>query len=264
LLSSVIPYGACRMISLSRPLDGPVGAVWNPSGYNNGRLCFGAWRLDWRLVLAPIARALRRSGHEVHTPTMTGLGERLHLMNPSINLDTHITDIVNVISQEELSDVVLVGHSCGGMVITGVADQLPDKIKSLVYLDAFVPENGQSLLSLLPPPFREFPAGSDYTTAPLLVVIFAASPDVAAYVDARTTPHPTACFALPVNLTGDLDRIKKKTYIYANVPEPAAFTSFYEKLKNEQNWTVHTLPCTHLVQIDTPNELTDLLLQAVA
>jgi pimeloyl-ACP methyl ester carboxylesterase len=223
-------------------------------------LVHGAWIGGW--CWRPIARALRRSGHEVHTP-MAGLGERLHLINPSINLDTHITDIVNVISQEELSDVVLVGHSHGGMVITGVADQLPDKIKSLVYLDAFVPENGQSLLSLLPPPFREFPAGSDYTTAPLPVVIFAASPDVAAYVDARTTPHPTACFALPVNLTGDLDRIKKKTYIYANVPEPAAFTSFYEKLKNEQNWTVHTLPCNH-VQIDTPNELTDLLLQAVA
>ncbi len=226
-------------------------------------LVHGAWIGGW--CWRPVAQALRRSGHEVYTPTLTGLGERLHLMNPSINLDTHITDIVNVINQEELSDVVLVGHSYGGMVITGVADILPEKITSLVYLDAFVPENGQSLLSLLPPIFLDlFPAASDYTSAPLPAAIFGASPEVAAYVDARTTPHPTACLAQPIKLTGGVDRVKKKTYIYANVPEPTAFAPFYEKLKSQQDWVVQTLPCTHLVQIDMPDELAGLLLQAAA
>ena len=225
-------------------------------------LVHGAWVGGW--CWRPVAQALRKSGHEVYTPTMTGLGERSHLMNPSINLDTHITDIVNVINNEELSDVVLVGHSYGGMVVTGVFDTLSDKITSLVYLDAFVPENGQSLLNLLPPGGPAPAAASEYTLAPLPAGVFGASPEVAAYVDARTTPHPTACFVQTLKLTGGSESVKKRTYIYANVPAPTTFTPFYEKLKNKQDWVVHTLPCTHIVQIDMPNELSDLLLQAVA
>lgn len=112
-------------------------------------LVHGAWIGGW--CWRPNAQALRKAGHEVFTPTLTGLGERSHLMNPGINLDTHIADIVNVIKHEELSDVVLVGHSYGGMVVTGVADALADKIRSLVYLDAFVPESGQALVDLAPP-----------------------------------------------------------------------------------------------------------------
>jgi pimeloyl-ACP methyl ester carboxylesterase len=222
----------------------------------------GAWIGGW--YWRPNAQALRKAGHEVYTPTLTGLGERSHLMNPGINLDTHIADVINVIKWEELSDIVLVGHSYGGMVVTGVADTMPDKIKSLVYLDAFVPENGQSLLSLLPPGGPSPQPASDYTSAPLSPAVFGASPEVAAFVEARTSPHPTACFTQAVKLTGGIDRIKKKTYIYANVPAPTTFTQFYDKLKGRPGWVLHTLPCTHLVQIDMPNELTALLLQAAA
>jgi pimeloyl-ACP methyl ester carboxylesterase len=224
-------------------------------------LVHGAWigGFCWRAN----AQALRKAGHEVYTPTMTGLGERIHLMSPSINLDTHITDIVNVIKYEELSDVVLVGHSYGGMVITGVADALPDKITSLVYLDAFMPENGQSLVSLIPPGAPPPATASEYTLAPLPGAAFGANPEVAAYVDAHTMPHPTACFTQAIKLTSGIDGVKKKTYIYCNVPAPTLFTPFYEKLKNKKDWTVHTLPCTHFVQIDLPNELTALLLQAI-
>jgi pimeloyl-ACP methyl ester carboxylesterase len=162
-------------------------------------LVHGAWIGGW--CWRPNAQALRRAGHEVFTPTLTGLGERSHLMNPTINLDTHITDIVNVIKYEELSDVVLVGHSYGGMVVTGVADKLPEKIASLVYLDAFVPENGQSLAELAPPEPKP-QAASDYTLAPLPATVFGAKPEVAAFIDAHTSPHPTACFAQPAKLTG--------------------------------------------------------------
>ena len=224
-------------------------------------LVHGAWIGGW--CWRPNAQALRRAGHEVFTPTLTGLGERSHLLSPSINLDTHITDIVNVIKYEELSDVILVGHSYGGMVVTGVADKLPDKTAALIYLDAFVPENGQALIDLAPPEPKP-QAASDYTLTPLPAAVFGAKPEVAAFVDAHTTPHPTACFTQPVTLTGGIDRIKKKTYIYANVPAPTAFTPFYEKAKSKQDWTVQTLPCTHLVQIDMPNELTALLLKAAA
>ena len=223
-------------------------------------LVHGAWVGGW--CWRDNARALRKAGHEVYTPTMTGLGERIHLMSPSINLDTHINDIANVIKHEELSDIVLVGHSYGGMVITGVADLLSDGIASLVYLDAFVPENGQSLVSLSPTGMPAPTPAGDYTLAPLPAAAFGASPEVAAYVDARTTPHPTACFVQPLKLSGQIDRIKKKTYIYANVPAPTTFTPFYEKLKGKPGWTMHTLPCTHIVQMDMPNELTALLLDA--
>jgi pimeloyl-ACP methyl ester carboxylesterase len=223
-------------------------------------LVHGAWIGGW--CWRPNAQALRKAGHEVFTPTLTGLGERSHLMNPGINLDTHIADIVNVFKHEELSDVVLVGHSYGGMVVTGVADALADKIRSLVYLDAFVPESGQALVDLAPPEPKPQPA-SDYALAPLPAAVFGAKPEVAAFVDARTSPHPAACFAQPVKLTGGIERIKRKTYIYANVPAPTAFTPFYEKARGKPGWTVHTLPCTHLVQVDMPNELTALLLQEV-
>ena len=106
-------------------------------------LVHGAWAgaLIWR----PIAQALRKAGHEVYTPTLTGIGERRHLLNRDIDLGTHTRDVLGVIDYEDLADIVLVGHSYGGMVVTGIADAVPDKIASLIYLDAFVPEDGQSL-----------------------------------------------------------------------------------------------------------------------
>ncbi len=98
-----------------------------------------------------IAKDLRAAGHEVYTPTLTGQGERVHLGSPAIGLDTHIQDVVNVLRFEKLSDVTLVGHSYGGMVITGVAEQVPELLSQLVYLDAFVPQDGQTMADLLPP-----------------------------------------------------------------------------------------------------------------
>jgi pimeloyl-ACP methyl ester carboxylesterase len=228
-------------------------------------LVHGAWggSVIWR----PNAQALRKAGHEVYTPTLTGLGERKHLLNRNIDLGTHIQDVLGVINYEVLSKIVLVGHSYGGMVVTGVADAVPDKIASLVYLDAFVPENGQSLFSLVPPgmPRPDQPATKpteDWLTPPLPLTAFGADPEKIAVMEATLSPQPTACFTQPVRLTGGIDRIKKKTYVYCNVPAPTTFTPFYEKLKNKPGWTVYTLPCTHLVQLDMPNELTQLLLKA--
>lgn len=224
-------------------------------------LVHGAWIGGW--YWRPIVQALRKLGHEAYAPTLTGLGERIHLMSPSINLDTHIADVVNLIKCEELSDIVLVGHSYGGMVITGVADALPDRIASLVYLDAFVPKNGEALVNFLPPGGPGPQPANDYSLQPLPASFFGASAEVAALVDARTTPMPTACFVQPLKLTGGIDRVKKKTYVYCNVPAPTTFTQFYDKLKDDKAWSVHTLPCTHIVQIDMPVELTKMLVQAI-
>jgi pimeloyl-ACP methyl ester carboxylesterase len=226
----------------------------------------GAWAgsLLWR----PNARALRRAGHEVYSPTLTGIGERKHLLNRSINLSTHINDVLGVIYYEDLSDIVLVGHSYGGMVVTAVADAAPHRIASLVYLDAFVPEDGQSLFSLVPadapqPDRPSTPAPEDYLTPPLPPSAFGVGPEKAAVLDKLLSPQPTACFTQEVKLTGGIDRIKRKTYIYCNVPAPTTFTPFYEKLKNKPGWIMRTLPCTHIAQMDMPNELTQLLLQAI-
>src|SRR6476469_10004163 len=109
-------------------------------------VCHGAWSAGWAWKkMHPLMQA---AGHRLITPTYTGLGERVHLANPSIDLDSQIEDVMNVIKYEDLRDIVLIGHSYGGMVATGVADRARDKVRQLIYIDAFVPEDGQSLLDL--------------------------------------------------------------------------------------------------------------------
>ena len=109
-------------------------------------LVHGAWHGGW--CYARVAALLRARGHTVFTPTLTGQGERAHLLSGSINLSTHIEDVLGVFRFERLDGVVLAGHSYGGMVITGVADRIAEKIKALAYLDAFIPEDGQSLFDI--------------------------------------------------------------------------------------------------------------------
>jgi pimeloyl-ACP methyl ester carboxylesterase len=112
-------------------------------------VCHGAWSAGWAWKkMHPLMTA---RGHRLVTPSYTGLGERAHLANPSIDLETHIQDILNVITYEDLRDIVLIGHSYGGMVATAVADRVRDRIAQLIYLDAFVPNDGQSLLDLNEP-----------------------------------------------------------------------------------------------------------------
>ena len=109
-------------------------------------VCHGAWSAGWAWKkMHPLMQA---AGHRLVTPTYTGLGERAHLAHPGIDLDLHIEDMLNVITYEDLRDIVLVGHSYGGMVATGVADRARDRVKQLIYVDAFVPGDGQSLLDL--------------------------------------------------------------------------------------------------------------------
>jgi pimeloyl-ACP methyl ester carboxylesterase len=129
-------------------------------------LIHGGWHGGW--CWARVAPILRAAGHDVYAPSLTGLGDRVHLLSPSVRLETHIEDVLGVLSYEDLRDVVLVGHSYGGMVITGVADRAADRVSHLVYLDAFVPRDGECLLDLLPEEradagwnYRELPTGHD-------------------------------------------------------------------------------------------------------
>ena len=224
-------------------------------------LVHGSWAgsVVWR-ELAP---RLRKAGHEVYAPTLTGLGARKHLLNREIDLDTHIQDVIGVIDDADLSDIVLVGNSYGGMVISGVADRVPEKIASLVYLDAFVPENGQSSVSLLRPGAHLATVpGEDWLAAPIPSASFGFKrPEVIALWEGKSGPHPLATLTQPLQLTGGIGRVKQKMYILAT--EPARFTQFYDRLKNDPGWTAHTLPCTHFIQLEMPDELTAILLRAI-
>jgi pimeloyl-ACP methyl ester carboxylesterase len=225
-------------------------------------LVHGSWAgsVVWR-ELAP---RLRKAGHDVYAPTLTGIGARRHLLNREIDLDMHIQDVIGVIDDADLSDIVLVGNSYGGMVITGVADRVPEKVGSLVYLDAFVPEDGQSCLSLLPSgvSFAAVP-GEDWLVAPIPSASFGFKrPEVIALWEGKSGPHPLATLTQPPRLTGGIGRVAKKLYILAT--DPARFTRFYDKVKNDPGWTVHTLPCTTFMQLEMPDELTAILLQTIA
>ena len=111
-------------------------------------LVHGAWHGSW--CWKRVRKNLQGTGHQVFTPTLTGVGERSHLNSATVDLSTHIADVVNLLRWEELSDVILCGHSYGGSVIRGIADRVPERIRTLVYLDAFVPEDGECVFDLLP------------------------------------------------------------------------------------------------------------------
>lgn len=160
-----------------------------------------------------VARQLRAAGHEVHAPSLTGLGERSHLVRPQVDLDTHIRDITSLLYYEDLSDVILAGHSYGGMVITGAADQAPDRVGRLVYLDAANPENGQSLAALAGEHItwtRQFGKTVDGVelvlqpeTTDVGMWYGVTDPDDVAWMSARLTPHPWKCFEQPLLLTNE-------------------------------------------------------------
>jgi pimeloyl-ACP methyl ester carboxylesterase len=156
-----------------------------------------------------VAPLLRAAGHEVFAPTLTGLGERAHLLGPDIDLDTHIRDVVAVLHYEDLRDVILVGHSYGGMVITGVADRAPDRIGHVVYLDAATPVNGESLAELAAPLMAAARSRGRVVDGVELVLFpgteplphyGVTDPDDIAWMEARLTPHPFRCFAQPLVL----------------------------------------------------------------
>jgi pimeloyl-ACP methyl ester carboxylesterase len=226
-------------------------------------LVHGAWRGGW--MWKPVRNALQASGHQVFTPTLTGVGERCHLLSREVTLETHIADVLNLIRFEELGDVVLCGHSYGGCVVTGVADRIPEKIGALVYLDAFVPDDGQSLHDTLPPEDRNYQVeaaknlGEGWKVPPIPAEVFNVNMQDRDWVNSQSTPHPLACFQQGIRLTGGIKKIKNVTYILATGWGPTPFPQFYEKAK-AKGWKTVTFNCGHDVILDRPKELTQELL----
>jgi len=226
-------------------------------------LVHGAWHGGW--CWKRVRKALQARGHEVFTPTLTGVADRAHLLSPQVNLETHITDVVNLIRWEELTDVVLCGHSYGGCVIRGVADRIADRIGALVYLDAFVLENGQSLHATLPPPMRDSQleqaqqSGEGWKVPPIPAEVFHVNAKDRDWVNRQCTMQPLATFQQPLHLTGEIGRIENVTFILATGWAPSPFPPFFDRAK-AKGWRTVTMECGHDVMLDLPEELTRELL----
>lgn len=226
----------------------------------------GAWVGGWRW--RAVADLLIDRGHQVFTPTLTGLGERAHLTSREVNLSLHALDIANVIKYEALENVLLVGHSYGGMPVSVAAELVPaGVIQSILYLDAFFPEDGQSLNDLVPGPPHLPPDPNDYLVPPPRVnlVGFNAHMEAAArasYED-RRTPQSVYCFSEKAKLTGARDRIPKKTYVIATGYQNDTFAPVAAKLRGRPDWRVEEMPYTHDLQHVAVKETADMIESAV-
>ena len=226
-------------------------------------LIHGAWHGGW--CWQRVADRLRTRGHAVFTPTLTGLGERAHLLHPDIDLSLHVADVLGAIRCERLSDIVLVGHSYGGCVISGVAEAVANKIRSIVFLDAFIPDNGESLFDIVQPAVKEVIQGvldRGETIVPVRdAAAFKVNEKDRAWVDSLATPQPIRTMTEKIKLMGARDRIAKKIYIRASGYPNVSFDKAYARVKADRGWRTYEVPCGHDVMIDDPDRLTDILLE---
>lgn len=231
-------------------------------------LVHGAWQGNW--VWERVADRLRAAGHRVYTPSLTGLGERAHLAKPEIDLETHIADVIGVIEHHELDGIVLCGHSYGGMVVAGAADRLHQRIKSLVFLDAFIPTPGKSLFDLQPPETAQRmrdearTQGDGWRIKRLSGNYFrVARPDDVARLDRRAVDQPIGTMEQKANITGAWEKIPHLAYIRA-AGHRGPFGQFADRLRNDEHWQCFEVPCGHNVMLDLPEALTGILLGCAA
>lgn len=213
----------------------------------------GGWK--WKKVVP----YLEAAGHTVYTPTLTGLGERSHLASPDIGLDLHITDIVNVLRFNDLDNVILAGHSWGGMVITGVVEQVPERVAHLVYVDAFVPHDGDSVFSMSPTARERWEARTvDGMTQPHDPSYWnIQDPEDAAWLSTHMVPMPIKGHRDPIHLPEYRAAQKPRTYIWCT--ESAGFASMAKRARDE-GMAYFELPTHHNPMVTMPAELADILL----
>jgi pimeloyl-ACP methyl ester carboxylesterase len=220
----------------------------------------GAWSAAW--AWKKMRPLLRAAGHELWTPTYTGLGERAHLANTDVSLDTHIQDVVAVLEAEDLSDVILIGHSYGGMVATGVADRARARVKHLVYLDAFAPKDGQAVFDLLPPDIAEkmragaaaSPSGFGIPSNPMPSDT---SPEDQAWAAPRRLPQPVKAFSTKLKLSAEPSA--PRSYIYCKrIGIGDTFRQFAERAKRE-GWRSFEIDSSHNPHITNPQGLLAIL-----
>lgn len=219
----------------------------------------GGW--CWRRV----SDLLRALGHDVYTPTLTGLGERSHLMSATITLDTHILDVVNVMRWERLENVCLVGHSSGGVVVSGVVEQVLNRVASIVFLDAFMPEDGQKGSDWNSPHAKAAVAAAvakgEISRPPVPSSIYNVNERDRAWVDAMTTPQPIGVSLQPIRLTGARDRVARKAYIRATGYPHPIFDACLRRTSADPAWRTYEVACGHDVMVDMPERLAEILVE---
>ena len=225
-------------------------------------LVHGAWHGGWAWLR--VARLLRDAAHEVHTPTLTGLGERAHHARADVDLDMHVQDIVAVLEAEELRNVVLVGHSYGGMVITGVAARAGNRLSHLVYLDAFVPEAGKSLLDYTGPRAEALRDGArthgeGWRIPPLSPERFGVtSQRDREWLSRRLVPQPLRTFEQPLAAIGG-EKLKR-VYVYCSSPAMGPFDQFAERVREDRKWQYHEVKTGHDAMLTAAGDVAKILL----
>jgi pimeloyl-ACP methyl ester carboxylesterase len=226
-------------------------------------LVHGAWHGGWCWKF--LRDSLTLQGHRVFTPSLTGLGERSHLMSRNITLDTHALDIANLIRFEDLHDVCLVGHSYGGWPVSAALELISDRVSSVVFLDAFVPRDGQKGIDTQSPEsaasVHAALARGDVARKGPRAAAFGVLPQYQAWVDAMMTPQPLGVSFTPIKLTGARERVARKTYIRATrYPQPT-FDQHLTECR-AAGWTCHSLDVGHDVMVDAPEALAAILSEA--
>lgn len=227
-------------------------------------LVHGSWRGGW--CWRRVSDRLVRGGHRVYTPTLTGLAERSHLLCSSITLETHILDIVNLLTWEQLEHIVLCGHSSSGFIISAVAERVPaGTIDSIVFLDAFLPQNGESLADLLGPVLMSpkvqeaLQASGGMSVPPMPAAAFGLNAADIPWADAQATPQPYRTIIDKVMLTGARERIGKKSFIRATGRENPVHRQTFERLRGDPTWRLYEIACGHEIMLVEPGRLAEIL-----
>ncbi|MSP52511.1 MAG: alpha/beta hydrolase [Alphaproteobacteria bacterium] len=230
-------------------------------------LVHGSWLGGW--VWRKVIPKLRAAHHDVYAATLTGLGERAHLARPEVDLALHIEDIASLIAREELRDMVLVGHSYSGMVVTAIADRMPERVRHLVYVDAVIPENGKSVLDVIP---REMAAsvraavkandGWRLPPAPPEAMGIT-DPGDARWVAAHAVGMPIRTHEQPIELSGRYREVKGRTFIYCSSPAIGGLEPAAKIAQGDSTWRYHELKTGHDPMVTMPEQLVRILLQAI-
>lgn len=228
-------------------------------------LIHGAWHGGW--CWSRVADRLRQAGHRVHVPTLPGLGDRAHLLSPSIDLEAFIQDICQMLEQEDLRDVILVGHSFGGLVISGVVDRLPERIARMVFLDAFLTPPGKSTFDTLPAEvvtkLEDGAATTGGIAPPRAASLGLTDPADIDFVQARLTPQPVGTYREPLQLQNSLGNGRPVTYVRCTQPLFPAVAASYAWTREAfgTRWTWADLETGHDAMISAPEAVTAMLMQ---
>ena len=231
-------------------------------------LVHGAWGGSWQW--SGLARLLREAGHDVFTPSLTGCGERAHLMRPEIDLETHIQDVAGVMDYEMLDDVALVGHSYAGMVVTAIADRMPERLRALVYIDAALPTDGEAMLDIVSAERKKTVIalaqehGDGYRVPQTLVLETGIDDETERknFLN-RMCPHPLGALMQPINLTGDFRKVPRKAYVFAARNDSHRFREYRDWAAGQPDWIAETMDTWHFPMVTRTQETADLLNRVV-